>query len=49
MINLIMLEERRLYEDLQRCLEILGINDPLTDEAVARWASVNNLLKKLGL
>ena len=49
MINVIMLEERRLYDDLQRCLEILGINDPLTDEAVARWASVNNLLKKLGL
>ena len=49
MINLIMLEERRLYDDLQQTIDILGINDPLTDEAVARWASVNNLLKKLGL
>ena len=49
MINVIMLEERRLYDELQQCLEILGVNDPITDAATTRWASVNNLLKKLGL
>jgi hypothetical protein len=49
MINVIMLEERRLYDELQQCLEILGANDPITDAATTRWASVNNLLKKLGL
>ena len=49
MINLIMLEERRLWNDLQECLEKLGANDPITESATMRWAAINKLVKTLGL
>jgi hypothetical protein len=49
MINAIMLEERKLWNDLQECLEKLGVNDPITDLATARWAAINKLVKSLGL
>jgi hypothetical protein len=49
MINAIMLEERKLWNDLQECLEKLGANDPITDSATTRWAAINKLVKTLGL
>jgi len=49
MINAIMLEERKLWDALQECINLLGVNDPLTEIATARWATINQLLKSLGL
>jgi hypothetical protein len=49
MINVIMLEERKLWNDLQECLEKLGANDPITESATTRWATINKLVKSLGL
>jgi len=49
MINTIMLEERKLWDALQECINILGVNDPSTEIATARWATINQLLKSLGL
>jgi hypothetical protein len=49
MINKIMLEERKLWNDLQQCIDTLGMRDPLTDAAAARWAVINQLVKTLGL
>jgi len=47
MIDAIIQEEKRLWNDLQQCIDVLGINDPLTDIATARWISVNDLKTKL--
>ena len=49
MINLIKQEERRLWDDLQDCINTLGLRDTLTDVATARWAAINKLVKTLGL
>ena len=49
MIDLIKAEERKLYDDLQQCIDILGIHDPITEAAVARWSVINQLVKNLGL
>ena len=49
MINKIMLEERKLWNDLQQCMDILGMHDPITEAAVARWSVINQLVKNLGL
>jgi hypothetical protein len=49
MINAIMLEEKRLWDDLQDCIKTLGLRDTLTDVATARWAAINKLVKTLGL
>ena len=49
MIDLIKAEERKLYDDLQQCIEILGIHDPITESATTRWSTIHNLLKTLGL
>jgi hypothetical protein len=49
MINVIMLEEQQLWKDLQECLEKLGANDPITESATTRWATINKLVKTLGL
>ena len=49
MINTILAEKDKLWNDLQRCIDILGMNDPITDAAVARWAIINQLVKSLGL
>jgi len=47
MINTIMLEERKLWDALQECINLLGVNDSLTEIATARWATINQLLKSL--
>ena len=47
MIDIIKAQEQDLYNDVQKCLETLGANDPITDSAVTRWATINNLLKTL--
>jgi hypothetical protein len=47
MIDTIIAEEKRLWNDLKRCSDILEKDDPLTDLAVARWVCVNNLIEKL--
>jgi len=49
MINTIMLEERRLWNELQECIKALGVNDVLIDVATARWSVINQLVKSLGL
>jgi hypothetical protein len=49
MINTIIQSEKLLWENLQECIDRLGMNDPITDAAVARWAVVHNLVQKLGL
>ena len=46
-IDLIKLQEQELYNDVQKCLEQLGAHDPITDSALTRWATINNLLKTL--
>ena len=46
-IDLIKAQEQELYNDLQKCLDTLGVNDPITDSAVTRWATIHNLLKTL--
>jgi hypothetical protein len=46
-INIIKAQEQELYIEVQKCLEQLGANDPITDSAVTRWATINNLLKTL--
>ena len=47
MIDSIKTQEQDLYNEVQKCLETLGANDPITDSAVTRWATINNLLKTL--
>ena len=49
MIDLIKAEERKLYDDLQQCIDILGVHDPITESATTRWSTIHNLLKTLGL
>ena len=49
MINTILAEQDKLWNDLQQCIDILGIHDPITDAAAARWATINKLVKSLGL
>ena len=46
-IDLIKLQEQELYKDLQECLEKLGVNDPITQEATTRWATIYKLAKTL--
>lgn len=49
MIKEILKQEQKLWNDLQRCIEILGSHDPVTASATTRWATINELAKKLGL
>lgn len=49
MIDTILAEQDKLWKDLNQCMDILGMNDPITDAAVARWAVINELVKSLGL
>jgi hypothetical protein len=46
-IAVIKAQEQELYNEVQKCLEQLGVNDPITDLAVTRWSTINNLLKTL--
>jgi hypothetical protein len=49
MIEILLQEERRLWNDLQYCINTLGVSDDATEWATARWAVVHNLVQKLGL
>jgi len=49
MIEILLQEERRLWNDLQYCINILGAYDDATEWATARWAVVHNLVQKIGL
>jgi hypothetical protein len=49
MINTILAEKDKLWNDLQQCMDILGMHDPITEAAVARWSVINQLVKNLGL
>ena len=46
-IDIIKAQEQELYSEVQKCLEQLGANDPITDSAVTRWSTIHNLLKTL--
>jgi hypothetical protein len=47
MIDLIIQEEKRLWESVQRSMELLGIDDEVTQSAVTRWSVMNDLKIKL--
>ena len=47
MIDLILQEESRLWDEMQECIDKLGMFDRITDMQVARWSAVHNLVVKL--
>ena len=47
MIDLILQEEAKLWDELQRSIDILGLDDEGTQWRITRWAVVNDLRKKL--
>jgi hypothetical protein len=47
MIQIMIAEEKQLWKEMMECIDKLGMRDPLTDVAVARWSSVNKLVCKL--
>jgi hypothetical protein len=47
MIEILLQEEKRLWDDLQDCINTVGVNDDATEWATARWAVVHNLVQKL--
>jgi hypothetical protein len=47
MIDFIIQEEKRLWDAVQRSMDILGIDDEVTQSAVTRWAVMNDLKTKL--
>ena len=49
MIKAIKAQEQDLYIKVQKCLEAFGAHDPITESAIARWSTINQLLKTLGL
>lgn len=49
MIDLILQEERKLWNDLQYMIDVLGVNDEATESATTRWATIHQLIEKLGL
>jgi hypothetical protein len=49
MIDFILQEERRLWDDLLKCVHMLGTDDPLTDLASARYGTIYKLLQTLKL
>lgn len=49
MIEILIQEERILWNYLQYCMNTVGVNDDATEWATARWAVVHNLVQKLGL
>jgi len=48
-IEIILQEERRLWDDLLKCVHVLGTDDPLTDLASARYGAIYKLLQTLKL
>lgn len=49
MIDLIMLEEKELFDFYLECLDACGEDHEITQNAMRRWGAVNELVKKLGL
>lgn len=49
MINTIMLEEKALWETLQKSIDLLGLEHETTQWNLTRWGVINALVKKLGL
>jgi hypothetical protein len=47
MIKVMIAEEKQLWDDLMECIKKLGVHDPITDSATARWTAVNKLVCKL--
>jgi hypothetical protein len=47
MIEIIKTQEQELWKDLQECIDKFGMQDAFTDMAVARWSTINRLLKTL--
>lgn len=47
MINIIKRHEQELWKNLQECIDKFGMRDAFTDMAVARWSTINRLLKTL--
>jgi hypothetical protein len=48
-IEILLQEERKLWEDLLQCVHMLGTDDPLTDLASARYGAIYKLLQTLKL
>ena len=48
-INTIMLEEKALWETLQKSIDLLGLEHETTQWNLTRWGVINALVKKLGL
>jgi hypothetical protein len=46
-IEILLQEERKLWEDLLQCVHMLGTDDPLTDLASARYGAIYKLLQTL--
>ena len=49
MINIILAEKDKLWNEMMECIDKLGMRDSITDAAVARWGVINQLVKSLGL
>ena len=47
MIQVMIAEEKQLWKDMMECIDKLGMRDPITDIAVARWSVINQLVCKL--
>jgi hypothetical protein len=47
MIQIMIADEKQLWKEMMECIDKLGMRDPLTDIAVARWSAVNKLVCKL--
>ena len=47
MIQIMIAEEKQLWKEMMECIDKLGMRDPLTDVAVARWSVINKLVCKL--
>lgn len=47
MIATIIAEEKHLWKELQECINKLGLHDPITDSATARWSAVHQLALKI--
>jgi hypothetical protein len=47
MVQVMIAEEKQLWKEMMECIDKLGMRDPITDSAVARWSAVNKLVTKI--
>jgi hypothetical protein len=47
MIDFIIQEEKRLWDAVQRSMDLLGVDDEVTQSAVTRWSVIHNLIQTL--